>query len=151
MMIGRCTFKGQFTFTKPINASFWKKSGNCQIFFGLVTAQPLLNHFSVARFPITAKDMSQSGVLSTPQSTVRSSHGSKISPISSANRVPSWKRVLLDPTSSDQEIDPSDFEDVRCEIQATGYHLVRPLSFPYILLITDDTLAMHVFCRLQFL
>lgn len=46
-----------------------------------------------------------------------------------SNGVPSpsnrqWKKLLLDTTQGDEEFLPEDFEDVHCEIQATGYHLV---------------------------
>ena len=54
----------------------------------------------------------------------------------------SWKKLLIDPTDDDDEIDIDDYEDVRCEIQATGYHLVR-LSF-YSLVILFDILFLFL-------
>lgn len=48
-------------------------------------------------------------------------------PAYSANSA--WKKLLLDTHEDDEEVNIKDFEDVKCEIQATGHHLV---SFPQI-------------------
>lgn len=53
-----------------------------------------------------------------------------------------WRRTLIDAADNDREIDPYDFDDVRCEIQATGYHLVRS-----ILPVDLSTHLISIVCR----
>jgi vacuolar protein sorting-associated protein 54 len=58
------------------------------------------------------------------------SHHVMRSPSHHSQHNSSWRRTLLETNSNDQAFDPSDFEDVRCEIQATGYHLTSVLMNP---------------------
>jgi hypothetical protein len=58
-----------------------------------------------------------------------SSHHKERTPSSYSQHNSIWRRTLVETNGNDQVLDPSDFEDVRCEIQATGYHLVRITSF----------------------
>lgn len=48
-----------------------------------------------------------------------------MSSVHSSHQKLKWRRTLVETYEEDGEIDGADYEDVRCEMQATGYHLVR--------------------------